>query len=121
MVLQTEYEFTLPKGYIDESGTLHKKGIMRLATAADEILPMKDPRVQANPSYLSTIVLSRVIVKLGDLQDVNPGIIEKIFVGDIAFLQELYQRINGNGTVTLKAKCPQCGEQFEKEISSPGE
>jgi len=120
MALQTEYEFTLPKGYVDEEGNIHKKGIMRLATAADEILPMRDPRVQRNPAYLTTIVLSRVIAKFGDLQDVNPGIVEKLFVGDLAYLQELYQRINGDGNVMVKVTCPKCGEQFEKEISTPG-
>ena len=121
MVFQTEYEFTLPKGFIDEEGNLHKKGIMCLATAADEILPMKDPRVQRNPAYLTTIVLSRVVTKLGDLQDVNPGIIEKLFVGDLSYLQDFYQRINGNGNIMFKVTCPKCGEKFEKEISSPGE
>jgi len=121
MVLQTEYEFTLPKGFVDEEGALHKKGLMRLATAADEILPMKDPRVQRNPAYLTTIVLSRVITRLGEVQAVNPGIIEKLFVGDLAYLQELYQRINGNGSTMMKVTCPKCGERFEEEISSPGE
>ncbi len=121
MVLQTEYEFTLPKGYVDSDGTLHKKGVMRLASAADEILPMKDPRVQNNPAYLTVILLSRVVTKLGQLQDVNPGIIEKIFVGDLTYLQEFYKTINGNGNLMIKVKCPQCGEKFEKEISSPGE
>lgn len=120
MVLQTEYEFTLPKGYVDEEGNLHTKGIMRLATAGDEILPMKDPRVQRNPAYLTTIVLSRVITKLEGIEDVNPGIIEKLFVGDLAYLQELYQRINSNGNATIKATCPKCGEKFEEEILSPG-
>ena len=121
MVLQTEYEFTLPKGLVDEQRTLHKKGIMRLATAGDEILPMKDPRVQRNPAYLTAIVLSRVITKLGDLQDVNPNTIEKLFVGDLAYLQEFYQRINGNGNVMVKVTCPQCGEKFEQEFASPGQ
>jgi hypothetical protein len=121
MVLQTEYEFTLPKGFVDDDGNLHKKGMMRLATAADEILPMKDPRVQRNPAYLTAIVLSRVITKLGDLADVNPGIIEKLFVGDLAYLQDLYQRVNGNGSLMIKITCPKCGEQFEEEISSPGQ
>jgi hypothetical protein len=121
MALQTEYEFTLPKGFVDEEGNLHKKGIMRLATAADEILPMKDPRVQKNPAYLTTIVLSRVVTKLGDLSDVNPGIIEKIFVSDLTYLQEFYQRINGNGNFTIKATCPECGKKFKQEIAAPGE
>ncbi len=121
MVLQTEYEFTLPKGIVDTDGNLHQKGVMRLASAADEILPMKDPRVQSNPAYLTVILLSRVVAKLGELQDVNPGIIEKLFVADLTYLQEFYRRINGDGSVMMSVKCPHCGEAFEKEISSPGE
>jgi hypothetical protein len=120
MVLQTEYEFTLPKGYVDDNGTLHKQGVMRLASAADEILPMKDPRVQTNPAYLTVILLSRVITKLGELEGINPGIVEKFFVGDLTFLQEFYKTINGNGNVLMKVKCPKCGESFEKEMSNPG-
>jgi len=121
MVLQTEHEFTLPKGYVDEDGNVHRKGIMRLATAADEILPMKDPRVQNNPAYLTIILLSRVIVKLGDLPDVNPRVIENLFVGDLAYLQEFYRRINGDGNIRIKTTCPKCGEKFEVELSAPGE
>ena len=121
MVLQTEYEFTLPKGYVDKDGNLHQKGVMRLAAAADEILPMKDPRVQTNPAYLTVILLSRVVSKLGELQDVNPGIIEKLFVADLTFLQEFYRRINGDGNLMMSVKCPKCGETFQQEISTPGE
>ena len=94
MVLQTEYRFTLPNGYLDEEGNLHKEGIMRLATAADEILPLKDPRVQQNPAYLTIILLSRVTTKLGDLPDVNPRVIEGLYVADLRFLQDLYNTIN---------------------------
>ena len=121
MALQTEFEFTLPKGYVGENGDLHQKGVMRLASAADEILPMKDPRVQRNPSYLSVIVLSRVITKLGELNDVTPGTIEKLFIGDLTYLQELYRRINGDGNLLLDLKCPHCGEPFQETISAPGE
>jgi len=121
MALQTEYEFTLPKGYIDDSGDLHRKGVMKLASAADEILPMKDPRVQRNPSYLSVIVLSRVITKLGELKDVTPGTIERLFIGDLTYLQELYRRINGDGDMILNLKCPHCGESFEETLTAPGE
>ncbi len=120
-MLQTEFEFTLPKGYVDEEGRLHRQGIMRLATAADEILPMKDPRVKANPSYLTVIVLSRVILRLGDLPDVNPRIIEGLFLEDLLYLQDLYQRINGGGSFILKTKCPHCGEEVEVEVTNPGE
>jgi len=121
MALQTEYEFILPKGYVDEEGNLHKTGIMRLATAADEILPVKDPRVQGNPAYLSIILLSRVITKLGSLADVNPRIIESLFVTDLAYLQEFYRRINEQGNTKVKVTCPKCEHQFEAELASPGE
>ena len=115
MPLQTEYEFVLPKGYVDEHGSLHKRGVMRLATAADEILPQKDPRVQANPSYLTVILLSRVVSKLGDLKSVNPAVIEGLFASDLAYLQELYSRVNENGNGMVKAICPKCEHHFEVE------
>ncbi len=121
MALQTEYDFTLPKGYVDDEGNLHKKGMIRLAAAADEILPMKDPRVQRNPAYLAVIVLSRVITRLGELKDVSPGIIEKLFIGDLTYLQEFYRRVNGDGNLMLNIKCPQCGEAFEETLTAPGE
>jgi hypothetical protein len=121
MALQTEFEFTLPKGYIDESGNLHRNGIMRLATAADEILPMKDPRVQSNPAYLTMILLSRVITKLGSLEDVNPRIIEGLFVTDLTYLQEFYRKINEQGNAKVQVICPQCDCEFEAELAAPGE
>jgi hypothetical protein len=95
MTLQTEYDFTLPKGYIDRQGSLHRDGRMRLATAADEILPLRDPRVKANPAYLTVIVLSRVVTRLGALEELSPPVIEGLFVEDLAYLQHLYRRING--------------------------
>jgi hypothetical protein len=92
---QTEIEFELPKGYLDESGTLHRHGTMRLATAADEILPLRDPRVQQNEAYLAVIVLARVIIRLGSLPDVHTGIIEALFASDLAYLERLYEKFNG--------------------------
>lgn len=121
MALQTEFEFTLPKGLVDEKGSLHKEGIIRLATAADEILPQKDPRVQANPAYLLVILLSRVITKLGDLTSITPKTIEELFSGDLTFLQDLYSRINQNGSANLETVCPKCEHRFEMERQSPGE
>ncbi|TFH41316.1 MAG: phage tail assembly protein [ANME-2 cluster archaeon] len=121
MSFQTEFEFVLPQGYVDEEGNLQKEGIMRLATAADEILPMKDPRVQSNPAYLSIILLSRVVVKLGTIAAVNPRIIENLFVSDLSFLQELYSRINENGSNVIKVSCPKCEQKFEVEVTSQGE
>jgi hypothetical protein len=121
MSFQTEFEFTLPKGYVDSEGNLQKKGIMRLATAADEILPLKDPRVQANPAYLTVILLSRVIIKLGDLPVIDTKIIENLFATDLAYLQDFYGRINENGTVKIKVRCPQCDHIFEHEVELQGE
>ena len=93
--LQTEFEFTLPKGYVSPDGTLHKKGRMRLATALDEIAPLRDPRVRANEAYLIIIVLARVVIQLGSLEFIDTSVIEKLFTADIAYLQELYRKING--------------------------
>lgn len=93
---QTEVEFTLPKGYLDAHGVLHRRGVMRLATAADEILPLRDPRVQQNPAYLAIIVLARVVVKLGDLPSIDTKTMEGLFAADLDYLQRTYERINGN-------------------------
>jgi hypothetical protein len=93
-MLQTEYDFTLPLGYVDQDGALHREGTMRLATAADEILPLKDPRVRGNDAYLIVILLARVIERLGSVPQVTPKVIEGLFAADLAFLQELYNRIN---------------------------
>src|SRR6266581_7822845 len=96
-MFQTEFEFTLPMGYVDQNGTLHREGVMRLATAADEILPLKDPRVQGNEAYLTVILLSRVIVRLGSVGQVTPKVIEGLFAADLAYLQEFYNRVNRGG------------------------
>ena len=115
MAFQTEHSFVLPKGYVDEQGTLHKNGVMRLATAADEILPQKDPRVQGNAAYLTVILLSRVVTKLGDVKTMSPTVIEGLFASDLAYLQDLYRRINEDGTGMVKAVCPKCEHRFEVE------
>src|SRR5215475_5177762 len=106
MTLQTEFKFTLPHGYVDAEGNVHKDGVMRLATAFDEIAPMKDSRVQANPGYLVVILLSRVISKLGDLEHINPKVIEGLFAADFAFLQDFYRRINVSGHSRIGVSCP---------------
>ena len=120
MTLQTEFPFTLPHGYVDPEGNLHRDGIMRMATAYDEIAPMKDPRVQVNPGYLVIILLSRVISRLGEVEHLNPKVIENLFAADLAYLQELYRRINENGHNRLALTCPHCEKDFEAEIESPG-
>jgi hypothetical protein len=120
MTSPTEFPFTLPIGYPDADGQRHRDGVMRLATAYDEIAPMKDPRVQANPGYLVVILLSRVITRLGDVVEINPKVIEGLFAGDLAFLQDLYRRINANGHDCLAVTCPQCEKAFEVEVGSVG-
>lgn len=94
-MIQTEFEFTLPKGYLDEDGNVHRTGIMRLSRAIDEIIPMRDPRVKSNSAYATVIILSRVITRLGALDDVNPAIIENLFAADLNYLQNFYRQING--------------------------
>ncbi|WGM39573.1 hypothetical protein [Caulobacter sp. NIBR1757] len=112
-MLKTEFEFRLPKGYVDEDGNLHTDGVMRLATAADELLPMKDPRVRQNEAYLSVILLSRVVTRLGSLAMVTTMVIEGLFAADFAYLQDLYQRINSQGSDAFKVACPKCDHAFE--------
>ena len=118
---RTEFDFVLPRGYVDDEGNVHREGRMRLATAADEILPLRDPRVQGNPAYLVVILLSRVITQLGSLEVVNPKVIEGVYASDLAYLQDFYNRINGNGTPALKVVCPRCQEGFDVEPERPGE
>jgi len=115
--LVTEYPFTLPRGYLDDSGTLHRQGVMRLATARDEIAPLRDPRVRDNEAYLTVILLSRVISRLGELSDVNVGIIEGMFATDLAFLQEHYRRINSEGGTHATVHCPSCEHSFEVDLA----
>lgn len=118
-MIKTEYQFTLPIGYQDSEGTLHRQGTMRLATAADEILPLKDPRVQGNQAYLIIILLSRVIT-LDGLDQVNPKVIEGLYACDLAYLQEFYNQVNRYGKASVKATCPKCEHQYEMELASAG-
>lgn len=120
-ILQTEFNFILPKGYVDDTGTIHKEGIMRLATAADEIMPLRDARVQQNPAYLTVILLSRVVTSLGGLKMVTPKVIEDLYTSDFAYLQEMYNRINENGSNKISTKCPKCEHQFDIEVETLGE
>lgn len=119
--LQTEYEFTLPRGYVDAGGDLHRTGVMRLATAIDEISPLRDPRVRANQAYLTIVLLARVVTKLGTLNDVNTGVIENLFSADLAFLQDFYQRINEPGASKMNVTCPSCSTSFEVDFLPSGE
>ena len=118
MTLQTEFEFTLPRGYVDKDGNVHKNGKMRLATAIDEIAPLRDPRVKSNEAYLVLILLSRVITRLGQLRDINPGVIEGLFSADLAYLQDFYRRINENGHAMAPVTCPHCSQDFEVDMGA---
>ena len=120
MELKTEYEFVLPRGYVDKDGNLHKEGVMRLANAKDEIVPLNDLRVQRNRAYLIIVLLSRVISRLGSLNEVNTGIIENMFESDLRFLEEMYNRINED-EAAVTVTCPDCGSKFEKEFGRLGE
>jgi len=121
MPFQTEIQFTLPKGYMCADGILHKEGVMRLATAADEIVPLKDPRVQQNPAYLTVILLSRVVKKLGNLADVHPGVIEGLYASDLSYLQSVYQELNADGTHKASVVCPKCEHSFDVRFDELGE
>jgi hypothetical protein len=118
--LRTEIEFTLPCGFADAEGTLHRDGIMRRATAADEILPLGDPRVVKNPAYLIVILLSRVVTRLGSLPAINPKIIEGLYATDVGYLQDLYNSINRLEDAP-PIKCPLCQHSFTPEVVSAGE
>ena len=118
--LQTEFPFVLPKGYVDNEGKLHRQGVMRLATAKDEIIPLQDFRVKNNRAYLVIILLSRVITRLGELDSgsINPGVVESLFSADLSYLQEFYRQINESGTANVSAKCPGCGQEFQVDIGT---
>lgn len=120
MTLQTEFEFKLPKGFVDRDGTVHRDGTMRLATAMDEILPLRDPRVKQNPAYLVIILLARVVTRLGAMTELNTSIVENLFSTDLAFLQSFYRRINQEGSNIVRATCPNCGTEVEVNVGEVG-
>ena len=111
-MFKTEFEFVLPKGYVDKDGTVHKKGIMRLATAKDEIAPLQDYRVKNNEAYMTVILLSRVITKLGELNNIATHNIENLYSADLDFLQRFYQKINSEESNIVDLKCPECECQY---------
>jgi hypothetical protein len=120
MSLQTEFQFTLPLGYVDREGNVHRQGTMRLATAMDEITPLNDMRVQSNDAYLVIILLARVITSLGTVRHINTSVIENLFAADLAYLQEFYQQINETGKTTRPLTCPHCKEEFELDLANLG-
>jgi len=115
--LRTEFAFVLPRGYVDAGGAVHRTGVMRLATARDELVPLRDDRVRENPAYLSVVLLARVITRLGTITDVHAGLVEDMFASDLAFLQDLYRRVNAEGHTRAAATCPSCGHEFGIDLA----
>jgi hypothetical protein len=114
--LRTEFDFVLPRGYVDADGVVHRTGTMRLATARDELLPLYDGRVKERPEYLSVVLLARVITRLGDVEPTD-WVIEHLFASDLAFLQDLYRRINQEGHTRAALQCPACRHDFTVDLS----
>ncbi|MEM8604333.1 MAG: hypothetical protein AAGF24_10920 [Cyanobacteria bacterium P01_H01_bin.121] len=120
-MFKTEFDFTLPKGYFDGEGNLHRHGVMRLAKAVDEIIPMRDPRVQLNPSYATVIILSRVVVRLGLLDEISPKDIESLYVADLNYLYDLYRQLNDLPHVETSGPQLEPSEETLTVVEVPGE
>ena len=115
--LRTEFEFDLPRGYVDGSGTVHRHGVMRLATARDELVPLHDDRVRENPAYLTVVLLARVVTRLGTITDIHAGLVENLFASDLAFLQDVYRRVNREGHTRAAVTCPSCQHEFAVDMA----
>jgi len=115
--LVTDFPFTLPLGYVDSDGTVHREGVMRLATARDELVPLRDDRVRENPAYLSVVLLARVLARLGSLREVHTGVVENLFAADLAFLQDLYRKVNAEGHTRASVCCPHCDAEFDVDVA----
>ena len=115
--MQTEFAFTLPRGYVDSSGAVHREGRMRLATARDELVPLRDDRVRENPAYLTVVLLGRVITELGTLPHVDASVVEDMFASDLAFLQDFYRRVNAEGHTLAAVTCPECHHEFAVDVA----
>jgi hypothetical protein len=116
-LLRRSFEFELPRGYVDGSGTVHRSGTMRLATARDELIPLADDRVRENPAYLTVVLLARVVERIGAVSDVHAGVIENLYASDLAFLQDLYRRVNQEGHARAGVKCPACSKEFTVDLT----
>ena len=115
--MKTEYAFTLPRGYSDGSGDVHREGTMRLATARDEIEPLRDPAVRGNEAYLTVLLLTRVITRIGPVTAITPELVEELYAADFDHLQRLYERINTDGEFVGVVGCPDCRHEFEVDLS----
>ena len=115
--MQTEVAFTLPRGYADDGGTIHRDGTMRLATARDEIEPLGELDVRQNQAYLAVLLLARTITRIGDITDITPALVESLYASDFDHLQRLYERVNSNGEAVGVVSCPACSHAFEVDLT----
>ena len=115
--MQTEVAFTLPRGYADDDGTIHRDGTMRLATARDEIEPLGELDVRQNQAYLAVLLLARTITRIGDITDITPALVESLYASDFDHLQRLYERVNSNGEAVGVVSCPACSHAFEVDLT----
>ena len=115
--MRTEIPFTLPRGLLDDDGGVHREGAMRLATARDEIEPLRDPEVRRNEAYLSVLLLSRTVTRIGDVTEITPEVIEALYAADFDHLQRLYERVNTDGEAVGVVLCPQCANEFEVDLT----
>jgi hypothetical protein len=115
--MRTEIPFTLPRGYVDDAGGVHREGKMRLATARDEIEPLRDSEVRQNQAYLSVLLLARTVTQIGEITAITPELVENLYAGDFDHLQRLYERINSDGDAVGVVSCPQCAHEFEVDLT----
>jgi hypothetical protein len=115
--MRTEIAFTLPKGYVDERGNVHREGTMRLATARDEIEPLREVEVRQNQAYLAVLLLSRTIIRVGEITDITPALVEGLYAADFDHLQRLYERVNSDGEAVGVVSCPACAHEFEVDLT----
>jgi hypothetical protein len=115
--MRTEFAFSLPRGYVDAEGTVHREGTMRLATARDEIEPLRDAQVRQNEAYLAVLLLARVITSLGEITEITPELVEGLYAADFDHLQRLYERLNTDGEAVGAVVCPHCTQAFEVDLT----
>jgi len=115
--MRTEIPFTLPRGLVDDAGELHREGTMRLATARDEIEPLRDPEVRRNEAYLSVLLLARTVTRIGEITEITPELIEDLYAADFDHLQRLYERVNTDGESVGVVSCPECAHDFEVDLT----
>jgi hypothetical protein len=116
--VRTEVPFTLPVGLLDGRGVVHRDGLMRLATARDELEPLRDAVVRGHAAYLSVLLLARTVTRIGTITEVTPELLESMYAADFDHLQRVYERINAAGDAVGVVDCPHCGRDFEIDLAA---